>query len=897
MRSPLAALAAALALGICLAPPGTTRFPGPAFLLVLASMCLLAGLLCLRALGERAAFCFALLGFVAGGAAAARLFEYRFPPDHVSHLASSGVDLNDPVRLEGRIVSVPNRTSYGLQFDVEARQVESLGRAHQVTGKVRLRVQASEDPEVAGGLGALEPRPGDSIRAIVRLKQPRVYRNPGSFDFRLWMATIEDVAWVGTVKNPLLLEKPRASPSRELRASLDRARGSLIRSIDRLYPPWEAQGRAGAVLKAVLLGDRSALNSDTMEGFRRTGLYHLLVIAGLHVGLLAMLAGYLLRLFPFRESTRTVLVLIFLLGYAALVEQRAPTLRATLMISVYLVGRLLFREHSALNAIGFAALVLLLHRPVWLFESGFQLSFAAALLIAGLAVPVLERSTEPYRRALHNWRDARLDLHLAPRQAQFRLDLRSVIAGIRGRVALFDRHPDFAAALVIGPARGALWATNMLLFSFVLQLGLMMPMAETFHRVTFAGIALNALAIPVMTAILAVAVPTVALAALWPTLAYYPSRLLGLIMAGLFSLTDLPRLPGWLSFRVPEPPVWISLGFALALVACAWTLGRFKKASWVSAAAAGILTLLISLHPFRARLPRGMTELTVLDCGRGDALFLVLPDRTTMLVDAGGNRLRSAQEGAFQGRRWDPGEDIVSPYLWSRGIQKIDVLVLTHAHEDHLGGLPAIVRNFRIGEFWHGENATTPEYLRLLEQIRERGIPTRVVAAGDLVPIGGTSVRILWPPLGRAPSFTPSNDDSLVMRIEGATGSILLAGDISQGVEQTLARFPIPLESRVLKVAHHGSKSSSSFEFLARVRPRVALISVEPGNIPNLPNPETLARLEASGARVCRTDTEGAVTVSVNGSTLDVRNYSGFSAGSTAGGAGAGAGAGTLNVR
>ncbi len=876
MKNPLLALAACFALGIALARPEHARLPGMTILLACA-VCLLLGLVALRAGFQTLSVLLALAGFVSAGAIAAQLFEFRFAPNHLSHLTSQGVDLTEPLRLEGVVVSTPFRTPYGLQFEVDVRRLESRAQFRPATGRIRLRLQAAEDAETFAVADSLHLRYGDSIRALVRLRRPHVYQNPGSFDFRRWMESIDDLYWVGTIRSPLLIEKlPGAKPPR-ISSLLEKTRQHLIQAIDRLYPPWTAEGRDGAVLKAVLLGDRSSLNSDTVESFRKAGLYHLLVIAGLHVGLLAMLVGMALRLLPLRESSRTALVLLFLLAYASLVEQRAPTLRATLMISVYLLGRLFYRAHVLLNAIGLAALVLLVHRPAWLFESGFELSFAAALLIAGLVVPILERTTEPYRRALWQLEEVERDSAFAPRLAQLRLDARSLVSGLKGQVSFLNHHPALAVATVTGPARLGLWTANIFLFSAILQLGLLLPMTETFHRVSYAGIGLNALALPLMTLLLAFAVPTVILSAMVPAVAPWLARVLAPFMSWLFALTDLPHLPAWLSYRIPEPPSWVVWGFALSVVIVAWALGRYTRAFWASLGALGVFALLISLHPSAPRLPRGWLEVTALDCGGGDALFLVLPDQTTMLVDACGGRARPAREGAFQGRRWDPGEEIVSPYLWSRGIKKIDILVLSDAREDRLPGLAAVVRNFRIGEFWHGADLPTPAGRALLEQIRRRDINTRRVTAGDLIARGQTSVRVLWPPnsLGeRSPSRQSSNDDSVVLRITHGAASVLLPGDISGKVEEQLARSALPLESQVLKVAHHGSRSSSSCEFLARVSPRVALVTGESSNLLNSSNPGTLNRLQAAGARIFRTDLEGAVTVELRANALAVHSYS-----------------------
>jgi competence protein ComEC len=548
-------------------------------------------------------------------------------------------------------------------------------------------------------------------------------------------------------------------------------------------------------------------------------------------------------------------------------------LRATLMISLYLLARLLYRNHSTLNAIGLAALILMLSRPAWLFESGFQLSFSAALLIAGLVLPILERTTEPYRRALRDLHQSTLDSQLAPPQAQFRLDLRALIAALRMRSRFLDQHDALASALVTGPTRLLLWIVNILLFSTVIQVGLLLPMAAIFHRVSLAGIGLNALAVPVMTLLLALAVPTVLLGVLFPALAAWPAKALAIVMSGLFALTDLPHLPAWLSFRVPDPPFWVGCGLVLSVLAASVALGRRAWAFCLSMAALAVMAALIAIHPFAPRLPSGTLEVTALDCGQGDSLFLVFPDKTTMLVDASGSRQRSTSEGAFQGRHWDPGEDIVSPYLWSRGMKKIDIVVLSHPHEDHLGGLFAIVQNFQIGEFWHAANSPTPAYSALLERVRRRRVAEWTISAGDELERGETMVRALWPARSRRASGLPSNDDSLVLRLTYHGGSVLLTGDISTKVERELLASGQGLESQVLKVAHHGSNSSSSAEFLARVNPRLAMVTGGSGDFGNLPSPETLARLRERGIRVFRSDVEGATTVQFRDGSLAVSCY------------------------
>jgi len=388
-------------------------------------------------------------------------------------------------------------------------------------------------------------------------------------------------------------------------------------------------------------------------------------------------------------------------------------------------------------------------------------------------------------------------------------------------------------------------------------------------------VGLNALAIPVMTVLLALALPVNLLSVVSPTAAAWPAKVLSLIMALLFDMTHLPGMAAWLSYRMPTPPLWVACGFCAAFVLAGLAL-RFAR-RWVSVAlaACAIFVGLVAVDPFPPRLPRGALELTALDCGQGDALFLVFPDGTTMLLDAGGSRARGGREGSLQGRRWDPGEDIVSPYLWSLGIRKIDVVALSHAHQDHLGGLYAIFANFRVGEFWHAASPETPEYSAILEAAAERGIPTRTVAAGDALNVGNASVRVLWPGLELPSGRASENDDSLVLQISASGMNFLLPGDAGKVTEEALLASPEPLESQVLKVAHHGSSTSSSADFLARVAPRVAIISSGgPDNgAGEFPNSTTIEAVRKAGARVFRTDIDGATTVDWQDGSLVVRTY------------------------
>lgn len=600
-----------------------------------------------------------------------------------------------------------------------------------------------------------------------------------------------------------------------------------------------------------------------------------------------MLASLLLRLTPLGEAWRSALVLLFLLGYCSLVEQRAPTTRAAIMIAAYLVGRFFYRQHAALNAVGLAALVLLMARPPWIFESGFELSSTAALLIVGLVVPILVRTTEPWRRALQNVNDAERDINFPPRPAQLRLDVRRMAVWLEERIAFLRNHLRAATFIVALPLRVAVWTLGTLLFTAILQIGLMLSLAAIFHRVTYAGIGLNALAIPTMTVVLALAVPTVLLSVVAPALTVWPAKLLALVMRVLFALTDLPHLPAWLSYRVPTPPAWVSLGFAISIIVAACSLGRNRRTFWISTASLVVFGAFISVDPFPPQVPSGRLEVTALDCGSGDAFFVVLPDRNTMLIDAGGGRSGSRLDDPFAPRRWNAGEDIVSPYLWSRQFKKIDVVVMSRGDEGRLPGFAAIARNFSVEEFWRPASGLAPAALSFLDELERRGIHLRTVRSGEPISRGSTSIQTLWPPpAASGTSVTPTRNGSgeaanaqaaagggLLIRIQDREGSVLFASDIGGRAQQDLLNAHAQLGAPVLALPDLESSVSLSRDFALSISPRAVLAGGVAEGRKDSSLSSTPSVFRFSGSRFFRTGRDGAVTVEMQGCMVSVRAY------------------------
>jgi competence protein ComEC len=249
-----------------------------------------------------------------------------------------------------------------------------------------------------------------------------------------------------------------------------------------------------------------------------------------------------------------------------------------------------------------------------------------------------------------------------------------------------------------------------------------------------------------------------------------------------------------------------------------------------------------------------------IDVGQGDSLLLVTPDGRTLLVDGGGfgGGPRQAPQD------FDIGEEVVSPALWARGIRHLDVVALSHAHSDHMGGLPAVLRNFHPSELWVGNNPRVAAYTALLEEANRLGIRVRALRAGDVLALGDTNLNVLAPFRDYVPGAEPTNNDSLVLHMAYGGTSVMLEGDAEEPIEQAMLT-EAGLQSTVLKVGHHGSVTSTRPDFLARVMPQWAVISCGLHNRYHHPRQEVLAELQAAKVRTYVTDINGATCFQLDG--------------------------------
>jgi competence protein ComEC len=292
--------------------------------------------------------------------------------------------------------------------------------------------------------------------------------------------------------------------------------------------------------------------------------------------------------------------------------------------------------------------------------------------------------------------------------------------------------------------------------------------------------------------------------------------------------------------------------------------------------------VVIIAHPLSAGAPDGRLRIDFLDVGQGDAALVTMPDGTTLLIDGGGRpnfytrKLASDEDDGevFERDTRSIGEAVVSEYLWWRGLAGVDYILATHADADHIDGLNAIARNFSVRAALVGRApADDPEFALFAATARRAGVPVYLLGRGDTLRFGAVTADVLWPARTSEAGAPSGNNDSLVLRLRFGRRAFLLTGDIESEAEESIASTTEDLSADVVKVAHHGSRTSSTEKFVRLAHPAIAIISVGRASIFGHPHKEVFERWRASGAEVLTTGRRGTITISTDGHDLRVETF------------------------
>ena len=717
---------------------------------------------------------------------------------------------------------------------------------------------------------ALQLRYGTRVSVRTTLDRTGNYRNPGVSPLHEYLDR-KGYDATGIARGPgsiVRLDDTRVFP---LLAKLYEWRERLQREIDARFAP-ETSG----VLDAALLGNRYNLSQSASERFREGGTFHVLVISGLHISFIGALVLLLVRRLTARRLVQFVLPASIVWCYSVAVGAEASVVRAALMFTFAGLATIVFRQATSLNALGAAALILLVQSPKEIFDPSFQLTFLSVLAIVAIAWPLLlrmsaigawhpTRSTpyppacSPAVKALCEilfWSERRWQQELARSPHDYRLFKTAAAAWLE------RYHVQRCLRYVFGAV----------VVSASVQIVLLPLMIVYFHRLSLASLVLNIVVSVLLAALVAVAL--IALLLSQAPLFKLADAINWLMVHSVdpFSSFDLATL------RLPEytGPAAVLYGFyyfpllLLLLALSHWRpLALLKERrcklhpfvlpmSILQVLLAGVLIL----HPLSNGPADGLLHVDFLDVGQGDSALITMPGGTTLLVDGGGNTTEAARR---------IGETVVSEYLWWRGLSEVDYVLATHADADHIDGLNDVLKNFTVrGALIARRPPNDPEFLKFSQRLTTTNTHAEVIQAGDVIRFGAVEVSVLWPP-GTGEQST--NNDSIVLRLKFGEHSILLTGDIEKLAERALLESNQVLNATVVKVPHHGSKTSSTDDFVRATSPQLAIISVGRKSMFGHPHGEVVQRWQANGATVLTTGEWGTITITTDGHELSLKKF------------------------
>ncbi len=645
-------------------------------------------------------------------------------------------------------------------------------------------------------------RPGDRIRAEGKLRSPRPARNPWAFNARDMLLQEGMTATFGVPKGSDLTLTAYEAPG-IVQETLHGLRNWISEQLNMHFSESHL-----ALMRGLLLGDRGDIERDVLDDFRASGIMHILAVSGLHAGIIVTMV--LIPLERLRFGIRGVLAIAAVWIFAGMTGFAPPVQRAAMMSSLFVVGRIVQRGNTTINALAVAGTMILLMDPFALFGLSFQLSFGA---VFGIML-----FQERIKRAL---------LKLLPKRWR------------KGAVAT-------TVSLL------ALTASAQ-----VCTVPLTLPL---FGEFSIVGFAVNLVAVPLVFVVVCCGMLAAMLASLWPWIASMLAHTAAGCLDVILFVSDWSAEQPWAVLRAGTLPWWFLLVYASSVVWLAHREGRLRQKL-----ALLLLCLLAVLLLNNASRPpaNDVAVITFLDVGQGDATLAQLPGDVNILIDTGPSSPTS-----------NSGTTVIVPYLRRLGIDTIDVMVLTHPDNDHIGGAAAVLEGVAVKQVLI--TCTWPERDEaqdLLRAIRKERALLRDAREGDVIELGGAARLYVLSPEDSI-ACEAGNHTSIVALLQYGRTRWLFTGDADVEAEsRMLQRYDTLLRADVLKVGHHGSTTSTSQELVRVVRPRHAIICTGRLNHFKHPKYDVLKRLQDAGIRIHRTDIEGAVILESDGRKIWKRRW------------------------
>ncbi len=738
---------------------------------------------------------------------------------------------NEKQTIMGVIDDAPQESPDGRTIVIDARAIVKGDDCIPAHGLVMLSMPIFDCPL----------KYGDLVRVKARLRAPRNFHNPGGFDYEKQLRG-RGILVQGRANNISDIVRLREDCGNPFKTGLEKIRSKLRQFITDNSTTPERE-----IIQALVLGETKPIAPEVRESFSRTGTSHILAISGFNVGIVVsffvIFTMLIMKPFPYLLlrfnlfKVSTLIAMIPVAIYTFIAGLGVSVIRAAIMIMAFLVAILLRKERDLFNTLALAALIILMLNPTALFDVSFQLTFAA---VASL-------------------------IYVSP-----------LITNI-----FLKREKEETAKIVIIAKKSANYILILILTTLSATLGTLPFVVYYFNGISTVSLPANCIAVPIMGVIAFLAgMASVIAAPFSSALAAIMIKFTSVsIKISLTAITFLSSLPGaYLSVTTPSLLeiacyylffiVGIKILEGKLILSAKKAQGHHGRAYYIALFALIAFFIIDGAYLNLKDHFRENLQVTAIDVGQGSSTLIRLPAGKNILIDGGGSA-----SGNF-----DVGKYVVAPYLWKQRISRLEAVVLTHPHPDHLQGLLTILERFNINEVWtNGYTADVELYNNFLRLIKERGIIHRVMDNKTKpMTINGATIRILNPESSldiggsNTDDFQGTNDSSLVIKLAFKEISFLFPGDISGNIEKRLIEENADMKSDVLFVPHHGGFTSSTPNFLHTVLPRIAVVSCGKDNVFRLPHPDVMKRYASLRARVLRTDLDGAVTISTDGKQLTI---------------------------
>lgn len=852
-----------------------------------------------------------LTSFTLGGALR-QIAESKIKPNNLSTLFDKGIlTVDDTVIITGTLLNHPEKAPnrYYLNIDVEKLSIKNKDR--NIEGNIRIAVPL-KNSDARTKYVSLDLKYGTKVIMQCRLKNKIGFRNPGEPDFTE-LLNFKGFEAIGSIKSPSYIYKI-GNTSLGLKTPLRflyRIRSELIEVIITHF-----KQPASGILVASLFGNKYYLTQETAESFRIGGTFHLLIISGMHISVIAIFVFWISHFLSNSRIAKYLIVTVFMWAYTLMIGAEPAVTRAVIMLSLIFIGRAMFRASNGINIIAASAIILLAWNPRDLFNPGFQLSFITVAIIFAIIQPLLTKlkaigewdlsSATPYPPRANKivkhfaealfWNESGFRKKRKQSSVKYKL-IKSPLSRFLSKSIIPFQERTFSVQNLMA------WFITIVISAGIIQIALLPLSISLFHRVSLIS--------PITNVIESIFISMLmcggAIAALTHYIFSVDAIKLDAIVNFLGNLMLKSSEPlhkyKWSSIRMPDGGesayIYYIVFFAVIIIVIfiinEWNPlakgdGKYARSKRITGIILSVISITVIcfitflfLLPQRARdHHNNRLSITFLDVGQGDSVLIEFPNGSVMLLDAGGMPRYSSKKfddksedetndtDDFTEDRIGIAEASVMPFLWNRGISKLDWIVASHEHWDHIEGFIDISKYFSVNHALKSYIPNAPPG-PFEKTAFNSHIPIRKLKTGDRLKIAEVTVQTITP-FNDAPLLS-ENNNSLTLKITYGNRSFLLTGDIEKEIEERLVTNNSDIHADVLKVAHHGSKSSSTLEFLKRVKPEHAVISVAHPSPFKHPHKDTLNNLNCIGAKIWRTDTCGAITISTDGNDLKISTF------------------------